>query len=76
MGVEARCGCGAKTLVEGHGGAQHGVEDVGVAVKLLVHHEGEDAHLRGAPVVQLDGSLLVDSLLVPLGGLELRGVMS
>jgi hypothetical protein len=37
----------ADTLVEGHGGAEQGVDDVGVVVELLVHHEGEDAHLSG-----------------------------
>eukprot|EP00618_Florenciella_parvula_P019197 CAMPEP_0119540432 /NCGR_PEP_ID=MMETSP1344-20130328/52321_1 /TAXON_ID=236787 /ORGANISM="Florenciella parvula, Strain CCMP2471" /LENGTH=212 /DNA_ID=CAMNT_0007584179 /DNA_START=48 /DNA_END=684 /DNA_ORIENTATION=- len=33
-------------------------EDVRLAVNALVHHEGEDAHLRGTAVVELDGTLL------------------
>mmetsp|Transcript_14698 Transcript_14698/g.35692 ORF Transcript_14698/g.35692 Transcript_14698/m.35692 type:complete len:230 (-) Transcript_14698:13-702(-) len=49
--------CNAMHLVEGHGGAEEGVDDVGVVVKLLVHHEREDAHLRGTAVVELDGAL-------------------
>ena len=58
-------------LVELDGGAQEGVDDVGVVVQLLVHHQGQDAHLGGAAVVQLDGQLLVDGLLVPAGRAEL-----
>ena len=61
----------ARYLVEGHGGAEEGVDDVGVVVELLVHHEGEDAHLGGAAVVELDGALLGDGLGVPSGSLEL-----
>ena len=34
-------------------------------------HEGKDAHLGGTAVVELDGELLVNGLLVPSGGLEL-----
>ena len=34
-------------------------------------HQGKDAHLGGTAVVELDGELLVDGLLVPSGGLEL-----
>ena len=52
-------------LVERNRGAEEGVDDVGVVVQLLVHHEGEDAHLSSTAVVQLDGQLLVDGLLVP-----------
>ena len=44
-----------RRLVEGDGGAQQGVDDVGVVVELLVHHEGKDAHLGGTAVVELDG---------------------
>ena len=63
-----RCtGC----LVELDGGAQEGVDDVRVVVQLLVHHQGQDAHLSSAAVVQLDGQLLVDGLLVPAGRAEL-----
>ena len=40
------------------------VDDVGLVGQLLVHHHGEDAHLRGAPVVELDRAL---------GGLGLLG---
>jgi hypothetical protein len=50
---------GANTLVEGNGGAEQGVDDVGVVVQLLVDHQGKDAHLGGAAVVELDGLLLV-----------------
>ena len=52
-------------LVEGDGGAEEGVDDVGVVVELLVHHEAEDTHLGGTAVVELDGELLVEGLLVP-----------
>ena len=55
----------AKYLVEGDGGTEEGVDDVGVVVELLVHHEAEDAHLGGTAVVELDGELLVEGLLVP-----------
>ena len=58
-------------LVEGNWGAEKGVDDIGVVVQLLVHHEGEDAHLGGTAVVELDGKLLVDGLLVPSRGVEL-----
>mmetsp|Transcript_18314 Transcript_18314/g.31244 ORF Transcript_18314/g.31244 Transcript_18314/m.31244 type:complete len:227 (+) Transcript_18314:299-979(+) len=44
-------------LVESHRGAEEVVDDVRVAVKLVVHHEGEDAHLCGAAVVELDSAL-------------------
>jgi hypothetical protein len=40
-------------------------------VQFLVDHQGKDANLGGTAVVQLDGELLVDGLLVPSGGLEL-----
>jgi len=36
-----------------------------------VDHQGKDANMGGTAVVQLDGELLVDDLLVPSGGLEL-----
>jgi hypothetical protein len=39
-----------------------------------VDHEGEDAHLSGAAVVQLDGELLADRLVVPAGCLELSSL--
>ena len=58
-------------LVEGDWGAEKGVNDIGVVVELLVHHEGEDAHLGGTAVVKLDGKLLVDGLLVPSRCVEL-----
>ena len=47
------------------------VDDVWVVVKLLVDHEGKDAHLGSTAIVELDGELLVNGLLVPSGGLEL-----
>ena len=34
-------------------------------------HQGKDTHLGGTAVVELDGELLVDGLLVPSGGLQL-----
>ena len=37
-------------------------------------HEGEDAHLGGTAVVELDSKLLVDGLLIPSGSLELSGL--
>ena len=55
----------AYLLVEWHGGAEEGVDDIGVVVELLVHHECEDAHLGSTAVVELDGELSVDGLLVP-----------
>ena len=36
-----------------------------------MNHEGEDAHLGGAAVVELDGEFLVDGLLIPSGCVEL-----
>ena len=60
-----------ESLVEWDRVAEEGVDDVGVVVQLLVDHQGKDAHLGGTAVVELDGELLVDGLLVPSGGLEL-----
>ena len=59
-------------MVEGHGVAEERVDDVRVVVELLVDHEGEDAHLGGTAVVELDGELLVDGLLIPARLLELN----
>ena len=39
-----------------------------------MHHEGEDSHLGGTAVVELDGELLVDGGLVPLGRLQLSSL--
>ena len=64
----------AKYLVEWDRVAEEGVDDVGVVVQLLVNHQGKDAHLGGTAVVQLDGELLVDGLLVPSGGLQLSSL--
>ena len=61
-------------LVEGDGVAEEGVDDVWVVVQLLVDHEGEDAHLGGTAVVELDGELLVDGLLIPSGCVELSSL--
>ena len=36
-----------------------------------MHHEAKDAHLGSTAVVELDGHLLLDCGIVPLGGLEL-----
>jgi hypothetical protein len=67
-------------LVERDRGAKKGVDDVRVVVELLVHHQGKDSHLRGTAVIQLDGGLLGDNIIVPLekslrllnlGGLDL-----
>ena len=41
-------------LVEWDRSAKEGVDDIGVVVQLLVHHEGEDAHLSGTSIVELD----------------------
>ncbi|CAM9091393.1 unnamed protein product, partial [Ectocarpus sp. 6 AP-2014] len=46
-----------KYLVEGVRRADEVVDDVGLVVELLVHHEGEDAHLCRAAVVELDRAL-------------------
>ena len=64
----------AKYLVEWDRVAEEGVDDVGVVVQLLVNHQGKDAHLGGTAVVQLDGELLVNGLLVPSGGLQLSSL--
>ena len=61
-------------MVEGDWGAKERVDDVGVVVKLLVDHEGKDSHLGGTAVVQLDGELLVEGSLVPLGCFDLSGL--
>jgi len=37
-----------------------------------VDHEGKDAHLGSAAVVEFDGKLLVNCLLIPSGLLELN----
>ena len=39
-----------------------------------MNHQGKDAHLGGTAVVQLDGELLVDGLLVPSRGLQLSSL--
>ncbi|CAN0015088.1 unnamed protein product, partial [Ectocarpus sp. 6 AP-2014] len=44
-------------LVEGVSRAQEVVDHVRLVVQLLVHHQGQDAHLCRAPVVQLDRAL-------------------
>jgi hypothetical protein len=43
-----------RLLVEWDGGAKEGVDDIGVVVQLLVHHEGEDAHLGSTSIVEFD----------------------
>eukprot|EP00307_Rebecca_sp_RCC1486_P014930 CAMPEP_0119405622 /NCGR_PEP_ID=MMETSP1335-20130426/217_1 /TAXON_ID=259385 /ORGANISM="Chrysoculter rhomboideus, Strain RCC1486" /LENGTH=134 /DNA_ID=CAMNT_0007429641 /DNA_START=134 /DNA_END=535 /DNA_ORIENTATION=+ len=45
-------------LVERDRGAEDRVDDVRVAIELLVHHERQDAHLRCAALVKLDRALL------------------
>jgi hypothetical protein len=40
-------------LVEWHGGAKKGVDDIRIVVQLLVHHKRQDAHLGGTAVIQL-----------------------
>ena len=52
-------------LVEGNWVAEERVDDVGVVVQFLVDHEGEDAHLGGAAIVELDGEFSVDGLFIP-----------
>ena len=68
------CGENEIYLVEWDRVAEEGVDDVGVVVQLLVDHQGKDTHLGGTAVVELDGELLVDGLLVPSGGLELSSL--
>lgn len=52
-------------LVERNRGAKEGVDDVWVVVQLLVNHQCKDAHLSSSAVVQFDGTLGVQLLLVP-----------
>ena len=63
-----------KDLVERDGVSEERVDDVGVVVELFVNHQGEDAHLSGTAIVQLDGELLVDGGLVPFGSLQLSSL--
>ena len=56
--------------LEWHGESEQGVDDVWVVVEFLVDHEGQDAHLGGPAVVQLDRQLLVQGGLVPARGLS------
>ena len=63
-------GFGSNNYLAGHGEAEQGVDDVGVVVQLLVHHQGQDAHLGGKAVVQLDDQHLVQGGLVSSGGLN------
>ena len=44
-------------LIKGNRITEERVDDIGIIVQLLVHHEGKYAHLGGATVVELDGSL-------------------
>ena len=57
-------------LVEGHRGPKEAIDHVGVVVKLLVHHEGQNAHLGSTTVVELDGLLLDEGGLVPSRSLK------
>ena len=50
-------------LVEGNGGTEDRVDDVGVAIKLLVDHKAKDAHLGGTSVVELNSLSAVDTVL-------------
>lgn len=61
----------ARLLVESDGEAEEGVDNIGIIVELLVDHQGQDAHLSGTAVVQLDGELLVDGVSIPAGSLQL-----
>ena len=58
-------------LVECNRVTKEGVDDVWVVVKLLVDHEGKDTHLGSTAVVELDGKLLGDGLVIPTRLLEL-----
>ena len=60
-----------RLLVERDRISEEGVDDVRIVVELLVDHEGEDTHLSGTSVVQLNGELLVDGSLIPARLLEL-----
>ena len=44
-------------LIEGNRITKERVDDIGIIVQLLVHHKGKYAHLGGATVIELDGSL-------------------
>jgi hypothetical protein len=59
-------------LVEGDRGAEHGIEDVRVVVKLLVHHKAKNSHLGSTAVVQFDRLLRCLLLGIPAGLNHLR----
>lgn len=59
-GEDRQRGGRAHLLVEGHRVSEEGVDDVWVVVELLMHHQGEDAHLGGTAVVQFNGELFVE----------------
>ena len=61
-------------LVERDRGSKKGVDDVRIVVKLLVDHEAKDTHLGSTAVVELDGELLVNGLLIPTRLLELNSL--
>mmetsp|Transcript_15103 Transcript_15103/g.32964 ORF Transcript_15103/g.32964 Transcript_15103/m.32964 type:complete len:224 (-) Transcript_15103:53-724(-) len=65
--TEVPGGAPCRLLVESDGVAEQGVDDVGVVVQLLVDHQGQDAHLGGAAVVQLDGLAAVHGVVGVLG---------
>ena len=58
-------------MVEGNRETQQGIDDVGVVIQLLVHHQSQDAHLSGTAVVEFNSQLLVDSGLIPSRSLQL-----
>ena len=60
-----------RLLVEGDRSSKKRVDDVWVVVKLLVDHKTKDTHLGSTAVVELDGNLLVNGLLIPTRLLEL-----
>ena len=59
-------GFGSNNYLAGHGEAEQGVDDVGVVVQLLVHHQDQDAHLGGTA----DDQHLVQGGHVSSGGLN------
>ena len=60
----------ARRLVERDRRPEQRVDDVRVVVELLVYHEGEDAHLCRATVVQLDARLASLLSLAPSVGVH------
>ena len=51
-----------ETSVEVYREAEQTVDNIGVIIQLLVHHQCQNSHLRRAAIVQLDGLLRLNLL--------------